>query len=83
VGQAERRGTFEERRAKAIERNKEKAVKVLEAMEKKDAELTTEERQIRTRDRIAMLSFLSMARHSGLSIKEVQRRVKRHNKKSV
>lgn len=87
MGQAKRRGTFDERKTKAVARNKESAVVALEAMEKKEAEteagLTQEERSKRTHERIAMLSFMSMAKCSGLSMKEVRRRVHRHNKKSV
>ena len=87
MGQADRRGTFEQRKAKAISRNKERAVKALESMEKKEAEteagLTQEERSNRAHQRIAMLSFLSMARRSGVSAKDMKRRIKRLAKKRV
>lgn len=83
MGEASRRGTFAERKAKAIERNKEKMATALESLEKKEAELSPEERREQSHARMAMLSFMAFARRSGLSMKEVRRRVKRHNKKRV
>lgn len=83
MSEASRRGTFKERKAKAVVRNKEKAVAMLETLEKKDAELTTEERQKQTHYRIAMLSFMAMSKRSGMSIKELKRGLRRHNKKRV
>jgi hypothetical protein len=83
MSESSRRGTFEERKTKAIARNKERAVEVLETLEKKDAELTTEERQERTRSRIAMIAFMAAAKRSGISMKEIKRNMKRKSKKSV
>lgn len=83
MGQADRRGTFAERKAKAIIRNKKKVAKALEVAKQAEAELSAEEKQKRSHARIAMLSFMALGRRSGLSPKEFKRRVKRYNKKGV
>ncbi len=72
MGEAGRRGTFEQRKAKAVIRNKEKMTRALERAEKAKANLSN-----------VMLSFMAFAKQSGLSVKEVTRRLKRHNKKSI
>jgi predicted alpha/beta superfamily hydrolase len=87
MGQADRRGTFQERKEKAIIRNgkreAEREAKALEREEKKEAELTVEEKSKRSRDRIAYMSFMAMAKRSSFSFKEIRRRVLRYNKKRI
>ncbi len=83
MGQADRRGTFEERKEKAIIKRKAMVKATLKELETPDPELSEEERRKRSHARIAMLSFAAFANRSGLSIKEVKRRLKRRNKKSA
>jgi hypothetical protein len=87
MGQADRRGTFQERKEKAIirngEREAERVTKALERKEKKEEMLSLEEKSKRSRVRIAYMSFMAMANRSGLSLKEIRRRIQRRNKKGV
>jgi hypothetical protein len=83
MGEASRRGTFEERKAKAIIKRKAMVNTTLKELETPDPELTAEEKSKQSHARIAMLSFMSMASRAGFSGKEVRRRVKRYNKKAI
>lgn len=81
MGQASRKGTFEERKAKAVERNRIATLEINEALEKKDSEMSQEEKNKQVCDRLTMLSFAAAFRRSGLSQKEFRRRVTRYKKK--
>lgn len=83
MGEASRRGTYEQRKTKAVIRNKERINTTLEVFEKKDANLTLEERNQRTKARLSILSFMAYAKQSGVSLKEFRRRLRRNNKKCV
>ncbi len=89
MGQADRRGPFAERKTKAIIRNNERKerfdkafenAKTMKAILEKD--LSVEEKQRRAHIRNTMLSFMAFAKQSGLTPKELKRRLKRDNKKS-
>ena len=83
MGEASRRGTFEQRKEKSIIKKKAMVKETLKELESPDPELTVEEKSKQSHARIAMLSFMALAKSSGLSPKEVKRRVIRHNKKRV
>ncbi len=83
MGEASRRGTFEERKAKAVIKRKEMVKATLKELESENAELTVEEKSKQSHARIAMLSFLAMAKRSGLPMKELKRSMKRYSKKRV
>lgn len=85
MGQANRRGTFEERKAKAIIRNEARdraiVVELEKARVKKEEGVTREEKDVQLKNKIALLSFMSYGKRLGLSPKELKRKIKRHNKK--
>jgi hypothetical protein len=81
MGEASRRGSFNDRREQAVTRNKERMIKSMEDAEKADKDLTKEERDAKTKARLSMLSFMAFMKRSGLSMKEVKRAVKRKNKR--
>jgi hypothetical protein len=83
MGQADRRGTFEQRKAKAIIKRKAMVKVTLKELETPDPVLSEEERQKQSHARIAMLSFAAMLNRSGMSVKEGKRRLKRYYKKGV
>ncbi len=87
MGQANRRGTFEERKAKAVIRNKASVRAAVEGLEKqraiKEAGLTPEEKSDQLRNKIALMSFMSFGQMLGFSPKELKRKMIRHNKKRV
>ncbi len=82
MGEASRRGTFAERKIKAIERNENTVNAVLEKCEKEEFELTMEEKQKRSHAKRTILRFMTYARQSGLSMKEIRRGMKRHIEKA-
>lgn len=81
MGQADRRGTFQERKEQAIIKRKAMVKATLKELESPDPETSEEERRKQSHAKIAMMSFATMLNRSGLSMKEVRRRVKRYNKK--
>ncbi len=83
MGEASRRGTFEQRKEKAVIERKAMVKATLKELESEDKELSPEERKKQARARLAMLSFMSFMRKSGLSAKEAKRAIQRHNKKHV
>lgn len=83
MGEASRRGTFEQRKEKSIIKKKAMVKETLKELESPDSELTPEEKSKRSHARIAMLSFMALARSSGLSPKEMKRRIQRHTKKCL
>ncbi len=83
MGEASRRGTFEQRKEKAVTKKKAMVKATLKELESEEADLAPEEKSKRSHARIAMLSFMAMARRTGLSAKELKRRVKRHSKRSA
>lgn len=81
MGQANRRGTFEERKAKSIIRKKEMVKATLKELETPDPAVSEEEKRKQSHARIAILSFAAMLNRAGMSPKEGKRRLKRYNKK--
>jgi len=82
MGEADRRGTFKERKAKAIIKRKAMVKATLKALESPDPETSEEERRKQAHAKIAMMSFTAMLTRSGMTAKEGKRRVKRHIKKT-
>ena len=83
MGEASRRGTFEQRKEKAVIKRKAMVKATLKELEAPDPELSAEERSKQSHARIAMVSYMMAAKRYGLSAKEATRRLKRHNKKRV
>ncbi len=83
MGEAGRRGTFEQRKEKAVIKRKAMVKATLKELESEDADCAPEEKSKRSHAQIAMLSFMMAARRYGLSAKEATRRLKRHKKKSA
>ena len=82
MGEASRRGTFEQRKEKAIIKRKAMVKTISKELETPDPELTVEEKSKQSHARITMRSFMAMAKSSG-SFRIKERRIKRHNKKRV
>jgi hypothetical protein len=81
MGEASRRGTFEDRKAKAVTKKKLMVRETLRELESPDPELSVEEKSKRSHARIAMLSFAAMLGRTGITAKEGKRRLKRLQKK--
>lgn len=83
MGEASRRGTYEERKKLSVEKKKEMVKAVLEELETPDKELSLEEKTERSKQRIRFTSFMAAVKQSGLSPKDFTRRLKRLNKNRV
>lgn len=81
MGEASRRGSFEERKKKAVIKRKEMVRATLRELETPDPELSEEERRKASRAKIAMMSFAAMLSRSGTTMKDGKRRLKRLQKK--
>lgn len=81
MGQADRRGTFQERKAKAVIRKKEMVKATLAELESPDPESSEKERKEQAQAKLFMMSFAAFINRSGLSAKEAKRRLKRYHKK--
>jgi hypothetical protein len=81
MGEASRRGTFEDRKGKAIIKRKAMVKQTLKELETPDPELSEEQRRKASHARIAMMSFATMLSRTGITMKEGKRRLKRLQKK--
>jgi hypothetical protein len=83
MGEASRRGTFEQRKEKSIARKKEKIEVILNELENDDKELSQEEVIEQDKKRHAIMALINFAKRNGWSAKELKRRMKRQNKKHI
>ena len=79
MGQASRRGTFEQRKEKSIERKKETAGVVLDNLGQVETKLSLKE----IRQQMEIMLLVNSAKRLGLTPKELKRKLKRDNKKRI
>ncbi len=83
MGEASRRGTFAQRKELSIDKRKAHIKGVLDKIEKDEADLTPDQRIAQDKKRHAIMALINFARSSGMSAKELKRRMKRQNKKHI
>ena len=65
MGQAKRRGTFEERKCKAIVRDEANRIRRVEAERQRRANMTPEEKRIEHKNKVMFSSYLGFALSGG------------------